>query len=155
METYSSRRHTGKTVEQLRGIAGLVRKAALVAPPARKTQIRNVARRLGRDTITQLVADYDSGTLTTRLMQRYGIGKQTVLNLLAEQGVKMRRQQPSSDVVMEAAELYRGAASIAAIAERLDVSYTALRHALHAAGVPIRPRGGSRERAVAAHLYRR
>jgi hypothetical protein len=49
-------------------------------PPQRTDQ--RVERRLGRHMILRIIDDYKEGTDTTRLAERYKIGKGTLLRLL-------------------------------------------------------------------------
>ena len=61
---------------------------ALVDPPGPG------GTRTGRDTIAALVADYEDGQPTTTLMRTYAIGKGTVLQLLRDAGVQIRKPGP-------------------------------------------------------------
>jgi len=51
------------------------------------------------------VDDYQAGQSTTQFMQIYRLGKGTVLDLLADQGVKMRGQGLPDDQLAEAVRL--------------------------------------------------
>jgi hypothetical protein len=66
--------------------------SAHTQPPVRPPQ--RVDRRLGEDRISELVAAYVAGSPSTRLTRQYGVGKGTVLRLLRERGVAIRRQGP-------------------------------------------------------------
>ncbi len=46
--------------------------------------------RLGPDGVAQLCADYQAGMATRQLMQAYGLGKGSVLRLLAANGIRTR-----------------------------------------------------------------
>jgi transposase-like protein len=102
--------------------------------------IHAARRRLTADERSRLAADYESGRSTTWLMRTYHLGKGTVLNILAEQGVKMRGQGIPADRLSEAVDLYESGLSLKAIAARLDCSAETVRQALIAAGVPMRAR---------------
>ena len=54
--------------------------------------------RLTNDQRTAQVADYETGLPTTELITRYGLAKGTVLRLLEEAGVAMRRQGLSDEM---------------------------------------------------------
>jgi len=58
---------------------------------------QRVERRLGPDLIKQVVSEYASGMPTTQLAAQYGIGKGTLLRLIREGGVTVRRRGPRSD----------------------------------------------------------
>lgn len=123
----------------------------LVERPRRKPdtaarRIGAVRRRLRPELIARLVSDYRAGHSTTQLMQTYGLGKGTVLSILAECDVKMRGQGIPDNRLQEAIQLYRGGLSLKAVAHRLDCSAETVRQALMAAGVTMRP-GGSEGRA--------
>lgn len=70
----------------------LTRRRATAEPPARIPQ--RVSQRLGAGHIERIVAEYQSGTSTTRLTVRYHIGKGTLLRLIHESGVTVRRKGP-------------------------------------------------------------
>jgi hypothetical protein len=53
---------------------------------------QRVDRRLGSDLIKQVVSEYAEGTSASRLALRYGIGKGTLLRLIREAGVAIRRR---------------------------------------------------------------
>ena len=57
---------------------------------------QRVDRRLGPDLIKRIVSEYAGGISTTRLARRYGIGKGTLLRLIRDSGVTIRRRGPSS-----------------------------------------------------------
>lgn len=70
----------------------------------RSTQrVHNVRKRLGPGTSAQLVADYQAGLPTAVLMERYGIGKGTVLGILHEADVVRRREVLTDEQLAEAA----------------------------------------------------
>ena len=48
--------------------------------------IHKIEMRLGRETIAQIVADYQAGYTSTQLIAEYGIGKTSMLRLLHEAG---------------------------------------------------------------------
>jgi len=55
---------------------------------------RRVSQRLGARRIERMVAEYQSGTSTTRLTVRYHIVKGTLLRLIHESGVTVRCKGP-------------------------------------------------------------
>lgn len=95
-------------------------------------------------TVAQLVADYEAGTTSTGLMQRYGLGHGTVLRLLAISGVTMRHQGLSEAEAQTAAALYSSGLSVVSVADRLGHPISTVYRALTGAGVVMRPRQGGR-----------
>jgi hypothetical protein len=55
---------------------------------------QRVDRRLGAAMMERIVAEYVAGTPTTALARTYGIGKGTVLRLIQERGVTVRKRGP-------------------------------------------------------------
>ena len=108
------------------------------------TKIRNVVRRLGQATINQLVADYEGGAETTTLTNSYGLSKSSVIELLENNGVVLRRQPLTEDQVAEAIWLYEHNHSLTSITEKLGLPRESIRRALVGAGVVMRARGGAR-----------
>lgn len=97
--------------------------------------------RLDASTVTQLVHHYDAGTPTTQLTVAYRLSKASVLQLLQEAGVQMRRQGLDDDQTTEAFRLYASGLSLVRFGEQLGFGPTSVASALRAAGVrlPGRP----------------
>jgi hypothetical protein len=93
---------------------------------------------LDEATIAQLVADYEAGTPSTRLMRDYGLSKGTVLSLLHEAGAAMRFQGLSDEQVLEATRLYQAGWSLKRVGDHLDVDHETVRQALRRLGVQLR-----------------
>jgi hypothetical protein len=111
-----------------------------VQPEPRERQ--KVTRRLSQAAIDQLVTDYRSGLPTTELTRRSNLGKGTVLHILRDAGVQMRRQGLPDDKVPEASALYESGMSLAKIAERYGVSTKNIHTRLRDAGVQMRDSHG-------------
>jgi helix-turn-helix protein len=94
--------------------------------------------RLGPDGVAQLVADYQAGIATTRLMQSYGLGKGAVLRLLDSHGVTRRRQPLTPAEVQEAIRLYGQGWSLARIGQRFGRHHSVILRALDRARGPRR-----------------
>jgi DNA-binding CsgD family transcriptional regulator len=105
-----------------------------------KRQVHAVRKRLKRNAIEQLVADYEAGHSTIELMRIYGISKGAVLNLLEQHEVNMRGQGVRAERLQEAIELYSSGLSLKTVAAQLDCSAETLRQALLRAGVTLRAR---------------
>lgn len=81
------------------------------SPPTRRSRqvpvrVRAARKRLGPEIVEPLVYDYEAGESMAALCQTYGLGKGTVLSLLAEQRVKMHGQGLPDSQLPEAKRLY-------------------------------------------------
>jgi transposase-like protein len=117
-----------------------------VKRPTPLPTMRRLDRRLSDDMITEMVQAYCDGAATTELRQRYDLSQGSVIKILHEHGVAMRRQGLTNHDAAAAAKLYRSGATLAELSEQFGVSYSAVRRALIAAGVVMRERGGSKPR---------
>jgi hypothetical protein len=91
---------------------------------------RRVERRLGKQVVAELVANYVAGVPTTQLALTYCLGKGSVLRLLHEHGVAMRRQPMTGSEVDQATTLYRAGWSLAKIGSKFGVDGMTVRTAL-------------------------
>jgi DNA-directed RNA polymerase specialized sigma24 family protein len=114
-----------------------------VQPALRERQ--KVTRQLSQEAIDKLVSAYLTSVPTTQLVQEFNLGKGTVLRILRDAGVTMRRQGLPDDQLLEAAALYESGVSLAKIAERYGVSTKNVHTRPRAAGVGMRDSHG-RER---------
>lgn len=80
--------------------------------------------------------------MTPALCAEFGLSRASVLRLLREHGVELRRRPLSDGQVAVAAEMYASGLPIATIAARLHTSYNNIRQRLIKAGIQLRPRGG-------------
>ncbi|MGI8667296.1 MAG: helix-turn-helix domain-containing protein [Jatrophihabitans sp.] len=87
----------------------------------------------------QVVADYEAGLSTTALTRKYGLGKSSVMRLLHEAGVAMRKQPLSDDQAVEAIRLYEAGVSTSRIASMLGLNQSTVWRTLTARGVAMRP----------------
>ena len=94
------------------------------------------------DLMAAVVRDYQAGIPTTQLTGDYDLGKSSVLRILHEAGVAMRRQGLDPAHVEAAAELYRAGQSLATVGRQIGCGPDNLRKALITHGVIIRPRRG-------------
>jgi hypothetical protein len=97
---------------------------------------------MGDDLVSELVTRYQAGMPSTQLIQLYGLGKGTVLQLLREQGVAKRIQHMGDDEIREAAALYAAGRSLARVGQRLGRHPSAIQDVLKRAGVPRRDSQG-------------
>lgn len=82
---------------------------------------------------------YESGHTTTQLANDYGVAKSTIIGILREKSVVVRRQPMTPKQVSEAARLYESGHSLSQVAEKLAVNQETMRMAIIAAGVTLRP----------------
>lgn len=108
---------------------------------------RQRQRRLRSSELSQLRSEYLSGVEVKQLAQRFGITRQTVVELMHREGVPRRYPKLGHETVSEAASLYRSGWSLAAIGEALFVDPGTVRPSLIAHGIRMRDPQG-RERPV-------
>ncbi len=107
----------------------------------REVRRHKLEHRVSPGMAAQLVADYEAGVPTTKLVGSYGIGKSSVLRLLQEAGVSMRRQPLSPDQVAQAEALYRSGLSVTEVAVRLDLNPSTVWRTFQRRGVSMRAAG--------------
>ncbi|RBO83089.1 helix-turn-helix domain-containing protein [Nocardia puris] len=127
------------SAQDLARIIALVESAPRRRPVQTPPTPYRIARRLSPDTITAIVAAYQAGSTTPELCQRYGLSKGSLLKLLSDNGVTMRRQPLTNDQITQAVQLYTDGNSLRTIARQLGSSFSTIREALIAHGVTMRP----------------
>jgi uncharacterized protein (DUF433 family) len=144
------RAQQGASVAELAGdyqvgvdaVGGRLR-AAGVHPPRRR-----VPGALAGVPAAQLAGLYGSGVTMAAIAARYGVSRTTVSARLRGAGVTPRRVAPRPRAtpvpVSEAAARYRQGATLTGLAAAYQVTGRTLRRELVAAGVSIRPPGGTR-----------
>ena len=113
-----------------------------VAPAAARAYV--VSRRIGPDACAEIMRRYVAGETAKALADEFGIARNSVLNLLREHNVVVRRQPPTVDQRVAFVTEYNTGASISEIANRHGVAFGTVQQALSAAMVSMRPRGGRR-----------
>ena len=89
-----------------------------------------------------MVARYGNGETSTALAEEYGVAKSTILRILRDARVVVRRQSLTAEQVSAATRLYESGLSLSQVAQRLDVNQETMRVAIIAAGVTLRPPTG-------------
>lgn len=107
-----------------------------------QNRLHRVRRRLTPNQVAQLVADYQTGAPSTELMERYQLGKGTVLRILDDNGVTRRRQAMTADQAADAIALYLSGWSLAKVGRHFGREHTAIRDVLERAGIPRRDSHG-------------
>jgi len=120
--------------------AEIQRISAAVGDSERKFQprVKRGWNRLSAEQQATLVARYSSGETSTVLADEYGVAKSTILRILRESRVVVRRQLLTAEQVSEAADLYESGLSLSQVAKRLDVNQETMRVAILKAGVILR-----------------
>lgn len=114
---------------------------SITADPPKPWSVR---RRLTTEVRAEIVARYQAGIGTPELCCEYELSKYSVLKLLREEGVQMRRQPLTPSQRQNAVRLYEDGETIDAVAEKLNASYGRVREALLEAGVVLHPPGRRR-----------
>ncbi|MGN7970195.1 helix-turn-helix domain-containing protein [Microbacterium sp. 22296] len=86
----------------------------------------------------EVAARYEAGDTTTQLAKEYGVAKSTIIGILRERKVVVRRQPLPSEQVNEAARLYESGLSLSQISAQLSVNQETMRTAIIRAGVALR-----------------
>lgn len=102
--------------------------------------------RLGAEALDQLIIDYQAGLTGPELQSRYGLSKGSVLRLLHEAGVQLRRQPVRGGQLAEMVALYESGLSIRQVAAELGLPKTTVQDALPRSGVAMRPAACPRRR---------
>ncbi len=111
----------------------------IIGPTPRRHKL---PQRLTTQQRDALVASYQAGVPSTALMREYRLSKGSVLAILHEASVKMRRQGLAVEHLAEAARLYEAGWSLARVGVRFGCEAMTVRAALIKLGVSIRPRRG-------------
>jgi DNA-binding CsgD family transcriptional regulator len=146
MQRYSNLDTLSKTFQILR-TAGLInpdgkpvrrsdRSSEQIAQPFKLSQ------RLAPSAVNELIKQYESGKSSHELAKTYGINKGSVIRLLRQADVSIRRQRLTANQVAEAAQLYASGDSLARIGVHLGVDHGTVWRALKKHGVPMRDTHG-------------
>ena len=90
----------------------------------------------------RVVERYEAGEASTSLAAELGVAKSTILAILREANVVVRRQPLTPQQVSEAAALYGSGCSMSQVAARMSHKQDTIRLALKAVGVRMRPPTG-------------
>ncbi len=129
---------TPVTPTQIREILGAIGDS----PRKFQPRVRRSWNRLSDEARDEVAVRYEGGDTTTQLAEDYGVAKSTIIGILRERKVVVRRQSLSPEQVKAAAQLYESGLSLSQVAERLKVNQETMRVAIIAAGVHLRPPTG-------------
>lgn len=135
---YSKQVHLYRSITRLKRALEHLTPLASTGEASPLPQIKRLELRLDEVERIQLVDDYKRGATSSELRVKYGIGKGSVLKLLHEAGVSMRRRPMPAESVARAAKLYEQGLTLRQIGEQLGLGKTTVREALVRAGVVMR-----------------
>jgi len=101
-------------------------------------RVKRSWNRLSTEVRTTVAERYAAGETTTALAQEYGVAKSTIIGILRDRNVVMRRQPLTGEQVSEAVSLYESGLSLSQVAEQLNVNQETMRVAIIARGVELR-----------------
>ena len=114
---------------------------SLPSEPAPKTH--KLDQRLSPELIAELIAAYESGLPTNKLMKQFNLSKGSVLKLLREASVRLRNQGIPDEAASEVTRLYvEQEWSSQRIGDRHGCDAETVRKFLRKHGVEVRPRNG-------------
>ena len=105
-----------------------------------------VSQRVGPDLIAQIIARYEAGEPSTALAAAFRISKGSVIRLLREADIAIRKQGLSRGQVGEAIRLYESGQSLAKIGTQFGVDPTTVHRQLLKRGVRMRGTRGTHGR---------
>lgn len=105
-------------------------------------RIHKPSRRLTPKDREALIDAYLAGETSLQLMERFNLGKGSVLSVLHEANVPMRGRGLPAEQLEQAVTHYESGLSLRAVGAELGCDAKTVRKALKAAGVAIRPRNG-------------
>lgn len=131
----SNKSTTSVTAAEILRISGAIGDSSRSLEP----KVKRSWNRLDDEARTEVAKRYESGETTTQLAKDYGVAKSTIIGILRERRVVVRRQPLAPEQVSEAAKLYESGRSLSQVATELRVNQETMRVAIIAVGVALRP----------------
>ena len=100
-----------------------------------RTTPRRATRRLSEAELQDLVSTYQGGATGRELAERYGLARSTMIKLLKERSVEVRRPRVSEAEVTRIVGLYQQGFRQSDIARQLDRHKSLIWHVLRRAGL--------------------
>lgn len=135
----SNKSTTSVTAAQIRAISGSIGDSERDSRP----RVRHGWNRLTDEQRVEVARRYEVGDTTTELAKAYGVAKSTIIGILRERNIVVRRQPMTPDQVRDAVGLYESGLSLSQVALQLNVNQETMRVAIIRAGVQIRPATGA------------
>jgi lambda repressor-like predicted transcriptional regulator len=147
IETVAAQRFaaTRRDAESAESEPGTVPEGSHPEPPEDKGRLSNpIQRRLSSTDTDDLIAGYRSGTTINELADRYGIHRSTVAASLDRHHVERHHSETAwtSETLADAADLYAGGLSLAAVAARYGIDPETAANRFRRAEIPVRSRRG-------------
>lgn len=130
----SNKSTTSVTAAEIQRISGAIGDSERKFQP----RVKRGWNRLNDDQRAEVAHRYESGATTTQLAKVYGVAKSTIIGILSEKNIVVRRQPLTPEQVSEAARLYRSGLSLSQVATKLQVNQETMRVAILKVGVALR-----------------
>ncbi|WP_082013805.1 helix-turn-helix domain-containing protein [Microbacterium hominis] len=130
----SNKSTTSVTAAQIRAISDAGGGSERTFQP----RVKRGWNRLNADQHAAVVTRYRNGETSTALAEEYGVAKSTILRILRDKNVMVRRQPLTPEQVSEAAHFYEDGLSLSQVATQLGVNQETMRVAIIKAGVALR-----------------
>lgn len=114
------------------------------APPVTLNGRSRPWTRLSLDAQAEVVRRYTNNETSTALALDFNVAKSTILRILRENSVVVRRQPLTGKQVTMAKRLYESGLSLSEVADQMFVNQETMRVAIIHAGVELRPPTGGR-----------
>jgi lambda repressor-like predicted transcriptional regulator len=131
---YSNHEYTGADLDEAVARA----KTPRLVPTQPPAQPHAMAQRLDDGTRRRIANDYRAGMSPPLIGSRYGISRNSVMDIVAGLGVPRRRPNMQPQEVAAAVDLYQSGWSLARVGKRLGFDPTTIRNRLLEHGVEMR-----------------
>jgi hypothetical protein len=108
--------------------------------PVAAPRIHAIQRRLSRETLEQLLGDYQAGISAKHLVKRYQLSRNSLRTVLRESGLPQRYQAMTTAEIEQSVELYATGLTIAQVATKLERPWSTVQTALNRRGIVRRRR---------------
>ena len=121
------------------------RRRSGAAGPASSRPLPRPVLRLTAEMLDEAERRYKTGEILRVIAVDLGVSRQRLAGRLRERGVRLRREKPSSEQVLEMCRRYEQGESLASVGERMGFNASTVRVQLCRAGVALRdPHGRDR-----------
>lgn len=120
------------------------RKLDLTTARRQRASSRTVkqARRLSQEQLARLAERYLEGATVYELADQFNVNRRTVANHLKREGVSLRRQTPSDELINQMVRLYASGLSLAKVGDQVGVDARTVHRCLQDRGVELRDTHG-------------
>lgn len=125
--------------DELARLADRVLTARRVERPVRVPSRRHkLSLRISDDMTDEIARRYEAGESMPALARSFGLGKGTVVKVLHEAGVSIRRRGLTPAQVIEAKRLYAPGLSLEAVGRRIGANHSSVGTAMQREGIALR-----------------